>query len=81
MHFLSGEIKSLSNTVLDLRQPVLLDDILDKLPTEAGLVHAYILPGNRGEKKLVARYDCNMYRKAYLCLSYDIAVIQWYRIL
>ena len=57
IHFLSGEIKSLSDTVLDFRHPVLLDDILDKLPREDGLVHAYILPGNRGEKKLVARYS------------------------
>ena len=54
--FLSGEIKSLEGSILDLRGPTLLDDILDKLPREDGLCHAYILPGKQREKKLVARY-------------------------
>lgn len=53
----TGEVKSLKNTVLDLQRPVVLDDIIDKFPREDGLCHAYILPGQRGEKKLAARVE------------------------
>ena len=57
MVYISGDITNLEDTILDLRTPVLLDNILDKFPREDGLCHVYILPGKQGEKKLVSRYN------------------------
>ena len=53
---ISGETKSLAGTIEDLRKPVLLGDILEKMPRGDGLHSANVLPGKAGAKKLAARY-------------------------
>jgi hypothetical protein len=40
----------------DLQKPTILNDVLDKMPGKDGLHLAYILPGAKGEKKMVAKY-------------------------
>ena len=42
--------------MFDFQTPKLLNDVLDKMPGKDGLHFACTLHGEKGEKKLVARY-------------------------
>lgn len=53
----TGNVKSVDDTVFDFRKPQTMSDILRKLPNEDGLHFAHVLPGNKCEKKLVARAE------------------------
>ncbi|XP_060558312.1 galactose mutarotase-like [Ruditapes philippinarum] len=52
----TGTITNVSGTMYDLQKPTVLNDVLDKMPGKDGLHLAYILPGAKGEKKMVAKY-------------------------
>lgn len=53
----TGKVKSVVDSALDFRRPQKVSDILQKIPNEDGLHHAHVLPGKRGERKLVARAE------------------------
>ncbi|KAL4238054.1 hypothetical protein ACF0H5_002765 [Mactra antiquata] len=51
----TGNITETKGTILDFEKPVVLNDVLDKMPGKDGLHSILVLPGQKGEKKTVAR--------------------------
>ena len=54
-NFFTGQISPVEGTLLDVRKPKRLGDIIENLPNKDGLHFAHVIPGKKGEKKFVAR--------------------------
>ncbi|XP_052768579.1 galactose mutarotase-like [Mya arenaria] len=53
----TGKILSVEGSLFDFRKPVLLGDVLERMPGKDGLHHSHLVQGHDGQKRLVARAE------------------------
>ncbi len=55
-YFHSGELRDVTGSIFDLRQPTLLGDVIPQMSETRGYDHNFVLRGPTG-KRLAARYE------------------------